>query len=206
MSSSDSVTTWIGQLKAGEESALARLHHRYWPWLVALARKKLKGVRLHSSDEEDVAQQAFNSFYQTFRAGKVPRLTNRQDLLALLTTITARKAINQIQHEVGVIKRGGGQLQGESAIQRLAGTDGPGLEQATDPRRTPQEEAILNDCYRHFIDNLPEKLRDFAELYLAGCTQREIAEQLQVGLRTVERKIALLLAKWQEMAVTSVDE
>ena len=36
-----------------------------------------------------------------------PRLANRQDLWALLTTITACKAVNQIQHEIGVHKRGG---------------------------------------------------------------------------------------------------
>jgi DNA-binding NarL/FixJ family response regulator len=71
--------------------------------------------------------------------------------------------------------------------------------------RTPQEEAILLDNYRHFVESLPERLRNVAELYLAGLTQREIADQLQCGLRTVARKIALLLARWQEMAEASVN-
>jgi FixJ family two-component response regulator len=71
--------------------------------------------------------------------------------------------------------------------------------------RTPQEEAILKDSYCHFVEGLPAKLRDFAELYLAGCTQREIAEQLHCGLRTAERKVALILAKWQEMGLDSVN-
>src|SRR5438552_9644576 len=107
MSSSGSVSAWIAELQAGEESALVKLHARYWPWLVGLARKKMKGARLPVADEEDVAQEAFWSFYRRFKAGAAPRLANRQDFLALVTTITACKAINQIQHEVGVQKRGG---------------------------------------------------------------------------------------------------
>jgi DNA-directed RNA polymerase specialized sigma24 family protein len=110
MPAAESVTTWIGQLHQGQESALGKLHQRYWPWLVGLARKRLKGARLHEADEEDVAQEVFVSFYRTFKAGGVPQLTNRQDLLALLSTITACKAINQMQHELGVQKRGGGLL------------------------------------------------------------------------------------------------
>jgi RNA polymerase sigma factor (sigma-70 family) len=206
MSSGGSVTAWIGQLQDGEEAALAKLHRRYWPWLVELARKKMKGARLHAADEEDVAQQAFWNFYRTFKAGSAPRLASRQDFLALLTTITACKAVNQIQHEAGVQKRGGGRLQGESALLGLAELDTgvPGLEGVAAAGRTPAEEAILKETYRHFLEGLPPKLRDFAELYLADCTQREIAEQLQCGLRTVERKIALILAKWHEMAAASV--
>jgi DNA-directed RNA polymerase specialized sigma24 family protein len=126
-------------------------------------------------------------------------------LLALLTTIIACKAVNQIQHEVGVQKRGGGRVQGESALLCLASGAGPGLEAVAGGGRTPQEEAILKDYYRQFVEELPAKLRGFAELYLAGFTQREIAAQLQCGLRTVERKIALLLARWEEMAARSVD-
>lgn len=99
---------------SGRGKRLRKLHGRYWPWLVELAKKKMKGARLRAVDQEDVAQQAFWSFYRTFKAGGALRLANRHDFLALLTTITACKAINPIQHEVGVHKRGGGQVQGES--------------------------------------------------------------------------------------------
>src|SRR5438034_2208547 len=203
MTASGSVSAWISQLHAGQETALGKLHERYWPWLVGVARQKMKGARLRAADEEDVAQQAFWSFYRRFRAGGVPRLSSRQDLFALLTTIAACKAVNQIQHEAGVQKRGAGQVQGESALH---GEDGfGGIELVAGPGRTPQGEAILRDNYRYFVEDLPEKLRPFAELYLAGCTHREIAEQLGCVERTVERKLALILDRWQEMAVSSVN-
>src|SRR6266851_9790847 len=106
MSSTGSVTTWIGQLQAGEEVALARLHERYWPYLVAMARKKLKGVPGKGADEEDIAQEALWSFYRRMRDGREFHLTSRHDLLALLTHIIACKAVNQIERET-MKKRGG---------------------------------------------------------------------------------------------------
>ena len=204
MTQDGSVTTWIGQLREGEEHALAQLHARYWPWLVNLARQKLKGARLRVADEEDIAQQAFWSFYNSFQAGGAPRLASRHDLLALLTTITACKAINQLKHERGVQKRGGAARETLAESFSTDDDDTWGLDAFAAAERTPYEEALLKDSYQHFIAGLPERLQEFAELHLAGCTNREIAERMGCVERTVERKLALALARWQEMAVESV--
>jgi RNA polymerase sigma factor (sigma-70 family) len=195
MSSGGSVTVWLGQLREGEESALGKLHARYWPFLVALARRKLRGAPARAADEDDVAQKAFWSFYNGLRAGQLPLLKTRDDLLALLTHVVARKAVNQIQHEVGVAKRSTARTQGDSALAFLA--------QDTEP--APEEQAILKDCYAYYMSGLPDKMRDVAELYLAGCTHKQIAAQLGCVERTVERKIPLILDKWQQMSAQSVE-
>lgn len=194
MSSGDSVTAWIGQLRAGEEAALGKLHARYWPALVALARRKLRGVPGRAADEEDVAQEAFWGFYRSLKAGRLPRLDSRHDLLALLTHIIACKAVNQIKHEVGTRKRGG--------PEALAGHPPPegGSEAPADGGITPLDQAALNDLYRHYVDGLPDSLRAFAEPYLAGCTHQETADRLGCSLRTVERKVALILGRWRATA------
>jgi RNA polymerase sigma factor (sigma-70 family) len=207
MTSGGSVTTWIEELKAGDETALGQLHRRYWPFLVGLARKKLEGIPRRAMDEEDVAQQAFWGFFQSLRGGRLPQLRNRYDLLALLTHITTCQAVNQIKHEVGTRKRGGGRVQGESALNVLAESGEPvrGLEQVAGAGRSPQEEALLTDCYQHYVDALPENLREFARLCLAGLTHREMADRLGCTERTVDRKIALVLAKWQRLAGDSLN-
>jgi hypothetical protein len=58
MSSIGSVTAWIAQLNAGEDTALAKLHARYWPFLVGLAPKRLLGVPGRATDEENEARRA----------------------------------------------------------------------------------------------------------------------------------------------------
>ncbi len=205
MSSGMSVTQWIGQLKAGEESALERLRQRYWPLLVSLARKKLAAVPRLTDDDEDVAQEAFWGFYRSFKAGQLPRLGNRQHLLALLTIITVRKAASHIERE-GRIKRGGGQVQGESALEFLAGSsnNARAIEQVVDSAVSPDELAAIKDLYSHYVNALPEDLRDIAEQYLANCPTREIAQRRGCAVRTIERKIEITLREWQKMANDSV--
>jgi RNA polymerase sigma factor (sigma-70 family) len=196
-----SVTAWIGQLKAGQDEALGRLHQRYWPLLVATARGKLAGGVPRGGDEEDVAQEAFWSFYRSVRNGVVPQLNNRRDLLALLTHIVACKAVNQIKHD-GVQKRGGGRVVGEAAL------DGPGslagLDQVAEGAVSPAEQAALTDCYHFYLRRLPEALRPVAELHLAGLTNKEIGRELGCAERTVERKLALLKEKWRAWAAENV--
>jgi DNA-directed RNA polymerase specialized sigma24 family protein len=206
MVTAGSVSGWIEELREGEEAALGRLHTRYWPYLVGLARRKLGEVPRRAADEEDVAQQAFWAFYESLRAGRLPQLANRHQLLALLSHITACQAANQIKHELGVQKRGGGRVQGESVLDRAAASDEGrrGLEQVADTGPSPPEQILLEDCYRHYVTALPEHLRDYAEMYLAGLTYREIADRLGCTERTVDRKMGLILGHWQRLAAADM--
>ena len=60
----ESITFWLSQLKQGSSLAETEIWERYFKQLVALARKRLREVRLREFDEEDVALSAFNSFYR----------------------------------------------------------------------------------------------------------------------------------------------
>lgn len=200
MSMTGTVTQWLVRLKAGEDDALARLHGRYWPVLVGMARKQLRGVSRRVEDEEDAAQKAFWSFYQSFKSGRIPRLENRSDLLSLLVIITARKVASQVEQQ-NRQKRGGGEVRGESALNILAetSTNPGGFEGKAGPWLSGDEVASLNENYQRCLNCLPDNLRSYAELYLAGFTYDEIADSLQCSERSVARKVPLILRKWQAL-------
>ncbi len=202
MSMEGSISLLIHSFRDGDDVALAALHTRYWPVMVAIARKELHGAPPRAADEEDVAQQAFWSFYRSVRAGQLPKLANRHDLLAILTHITVCRAKNQLQHEFGTGRK---HIQGESALDAFAGRSSisPGLQQRAVFLTTPDDEAMLRDGYAYYMSQLPEQLRELARLHLAGDSNREIAEELDCSERTVERKLALLRLEWERLAAES---
>jgi RNA polymerase sigma factor (sigma-70 family) len=206
VSYSGSVTEWIQQLKDGEEYALTLLYERYWPYLVGIARKKMSGGKRRSSDEEDIAQEAFLGFYRSLKDGRLPKMSSRNDLVSLLVIITARKAADNFKAQLRM-KRGGGQVRGESVLEAMASSSqiNRGIGNVAGSSRTPEEEAILNDCYQHYIEELPADLAEFARLYLAGLSYEEIGEQMDCVNRTVKRKVKRIKERWQRLASTEVE-
>src|SRR5438067_6883003 len=148
MPSGESVSHWIGQLQAGDHAAAQKLWERYFQRLVGLARKKLQGQPRRAADEEDVALSAFASFCRGAEAGRFPRLTDRDDLWRLLVTMTERKAFNLVRDEHR-LKRGGGAVQGESALHRPDDSTVRGLDDCAGREPTPEFAAeVAEECRR----------------------------------------------------------
>ena len=197
MSSPGSVTRWLEELRAGNPDAARPLMERYFPRLLGLARKKLRGVRLAAADEEDVAQSAFHSFCQGAARGRFPRLVDRDNLWRLLVTITARKALDQVRRQARQ-KRGGGRvLVGSAQAGGEDDTDGAGLDQVVGQEPTPQFAAMVTDeCRRLLVALDDETLRQVALLRMEGYSDEEIAARVDCSLRTVSRKLALIRKAW----------
>src|SRR5262249_52428612 len=105
--SNDSPTIWVEQLRTGRPDAAQKLWQAYFERLVRLARQRVQGRLRRTSDEEDVALSAFNSFCQGIEAGRFPQINDRDDLWRLLVTITLHKVLH-LARDQGRQKRGGG--------------------------------------------------------------------------------------------------
>jgi DNA-directed RNA polymerase specialized sigma24 family protein len=184
---SASVSTWVGRLKAGDSSAAQQLWQRYFAKLVSLARHKLGGTPRRAADEEDVALSAFYSFCQAVDSGRFPVLENRDDLWQILVMHTARKAIDQKRYQ-GRQKRQSAAVDGDVALEEIVGEE-----------PDPAFAASVAEDFHRLIELLDEPLlRQVAIKKLEGFTNAEIANQLQLGLRSVERKLAVIRAVWNE--------
>ncbi|HMF19139.1 MAG TPA: ECF-type sigma factor [Gemmataceae bacterium] len=194
-----SVTNWIGQIKAGNFAAAQDLWNRYFHRLVGLAREKLRGSPRRAADEEDAVLSAFDSFFRGAEQGKFPRLQDRDDLWSLLVVITARKALDLIQHERRK-KRGGGRVLTEAELGNLASASVsiPGLDQFVGREPTPAFSAQVAEEFRRLLENLEDtELRSVALWKMEGHENNDIADKLGCVARTVERKLQAIREKLQ---------
>jgi RNA polymerase sigma factor (sigma-70 family) len=193
-----SVTRWIGDLKAGGDSAAQHLWERYFHRLVHLARARLRGARRVGAveDEEDAALSAFDSFCRGAAAGRFPQLADRDGLWRLLVVMTLRKVMAQAARQ-SARKRGGGQLVGESAVIGGDSAEAGGLQQVAGDEPSPEMAAMVVEEYRRLRDRLVgEALRQVLDLRLQGYTREEIAERLGCAERTVRRKLERIRGAW----------
>jgi DNA-directed RNA polymerase specialized sigma24 family protein len=193
MSSVGSVTYWVGRLQAGDPAAAQPLWEGYYRRLVGLARANLRGAPRRAADEEDVALSAFDSFCRGAAAGRFPRLDDRGDLWQVLLLVTARKAIDLVQHEARA-KRGGGRVR---PVTDLVGGGGAGSPEAPDRGPDPAEAALVAEACRRLLEKLRDaEQRSVALWKMEGYTNAEIAAKLGCVVGTVERKLRVIRSIW----------
>jgi DNA-directed RNA polymerase specialized sigma24 family protein len=203
MSSDESVSAWIDDLKTGEHPAADRIWNRFYARLLALARRKLRRGPRRVADEEDVVTSAFNSFFLRAQQGQFPQLHDRDDLWHLLAVITEHKALNQARAE-RCEKRGGGNVRGESAmLSPDASASAWGMQQWVDPEPTPAFAAAMTESLSRLLESLDPDLRQIALLKLEGRTNEEIAALIGRSLPTVERRLKLIRDKWHRTPESS---
>jgi len=149
-----------------------------------------------------VAISAFQSFCDRAGQGQFPQLHGRGDLWRLLATLTVRKAALMMRHQTRQ-KRGGGRVVGESALQVKGRetTAGNGLAEILSKEPTPDDAARFADAFDHLINKLPDStLKSIALRRLKGHTLEEIGADLGTSTRTIDRKLRLIRAVWEEAA------
>lgn len=193
---SDSFGNWLQRLQADNDDATQRLWEEYFQKLTVVARAKLPDMRRRAFDEEDIALSALQSFCNGIRAGRFPRLNDEGNLWALLVLITKRKAAHRIRDETAK-KRGGGNLQGESALGQQGMLGFAANEPTTEFAAQMAEEL---DHLRELLDD--DGLAQIALYRLQGFTNADIATKMDCVERTIDRRLALIRRIWVE----SVDD
>lgn len=192
MPEDQSVTRWIANLKLGDEAAAESLWQRYFQRLAGLARQRLGDGDRRVRDEDDIALSVFKSLCGRAERGDLAELEGRDDLWRLLATITVRKAAGQIR-DAGRQKRGGGQVRGDS----VCGEEG-GWDDLAGQSPTPEFLHQLAEEHQRLLAALDdETLRKIALWKMEGWTGDEIAQQLGIARRSVERKVERIRELWK---------
>ena len=197
MPSPGSVTRLLEPLRAGDNEAVKRVWDRYFLKLVSLAQWHLRSHRRAANDAEDVALSAFASFCRAAKAGRFPRLADRDGLWRLLLTLTARKAWH-LRREEATQKRGG-------RVVRLGQADGPDgtplLEQIISTEPTPEMAVQVAEEFERLLRSLDnDKLREVAVLRMQDFAVDEIAHLQKCARDTVKRRLRVIRHVWSNEA------
>lgn len=183
------LTQRISDLAEGDENEAQRLFDQYYVQLVDVAKRKMRAIPSQVADDEGAVISAFRSFFSGVRGGQFPNLDSRDDLWRVLATLTARKSVAQIRHHWR--KRGeADNVHEPDAVNVLRSTE-PTADEAT---------AFLEDVQTRIDQLSDDRMREIVLMRLEGWATDEIAEELNVHRRTVQRKLSLVERTWCEQS------
>jgi RNA polymerase sigma factor (sigma-70 family) len=197
MSSAHSVSRWITALKRGDLEAAQRLWDRYRRQLLELANRRLAGMPKRVADEEDVAQNVFVSLCSGAKAGRFDDVASRDDLWWLLLALTKQKVVDLVRRETAA-KRGGGRVHSEGELTGGgAGSEGFTFDHLVGEAPTPEFLVSFEEQTARLLGLLrDDRLRKIATSRIEGYTVEEIAAELSVSTRSVERKLQVIRGAW----------
>ena len=198
--SNEPVSLWIEQLAAADHDAASRLWAHFCQRLMVFARSRMSPSTRRIYDEEDAAVSAFRSLCRGIEAQRFPDVGDRGNLWALLVVITSRKIANQYRYEHQQ-RRNANQTLTESILQRSDGSCIGVLQSLPTQEPTPAFAAEVADMSEYLMSQLQEsELQRIVLLKLEGHTNDDVAEQLNITRRTVQRKLERIRRIWLESA------
>ncbi len=196
MASANSVSHWIASLRGKEADAAKKLWDRYALRLVELARQQLGRSPKGIADEEDIAQSVFRSICRGAAEGRFNDVKNRDDLWWLLVAITKQKVVDHIRRE-SAQKRGAGRVMPEAALASEFQDNAFTLDWLVGDEPTPDFLVMLEEQNDRLLGLLrDDRLRNVAISRIEGYTVPEIAANLAISTRSVERKLQLIRKAW----------
>jgi RNA polymerase sigma-70 factor (ECF subfamily) len=194
MSADDSFGALMNRLRAGEEVAAAELFQRFAGRLIGLARSRLDRLVRQKVDPEDVLQSVFKSFFRRHREGDWD-LTDWDSLWSLLARMTIRKCGRRAIHYQSQ-RRDVRRETAPAADQQESSF----FREAINREPTPDEAAMLGEIIEQLLGELDDCHRDIIQLSLQGCSSAEIADQIDVTERTVQRILKHVRERIEQLA------
>jgi RNA polymerase sigma factor (sigma-70 family) len=174
------------QVMAGSETAAEEFLRDYEPYLLHVIRRRLSKRVRSKFDSLDVAQDVWKSFFALLpedRAFKSPA-----DLIAFLTKLARHKVIDATRHRVSVGKRDIDREQSLNDSKTLGKIDLAGAD------RTASQILMSREAWTEFLAKQPLVYRHIFIKLREGKTNGEIAQELKLSTKTVQRVVGNFLA------------
>lgn len=185
-----SITAHVRGVKSGSERSFEAIWAEYFDRLTELARYSLSPIGQQVATPDEVAGSVLRILWDGAQKNRFATVNDRRDLWRILVVLTEHKVIDK-ERQARAMKRGGAKGGGRARPDLLAQV----------PSKEPSPALIheLRDEMERLLRLLPsETLRQIALWRLEGHSVEEIARQLEVTTRTIERKLVLIRELWAD--------
>ena len=201
--SEPTVTQYIEGLKVGDQSVSQQTWERFISRLIRLAYQKLRAANQSVAHDEDNVSIVFANIVAQLRQGHLPQWNDRHDLWQVLARqVNLRSHSDWIRLERTSSRMDSTPLDSLS-ITHITGEVRNGQAARSNiesfPNISPTREMAsgLIELFRNRLKLLTNRsYREIALLKMQNLTNREIADRLKLGLRTVERRLEAVRAIW----------
>ena len=198
--------------------ALSVRYRRYIEILLPFARRQLRNVQIPEAEysDEDLIQSSFGTLVEDIIKGKTASIDGLDDFLKLLRRIIVDKVF-AVRDRMDALKRGGAGIKrrhgkvpdsdppihGTPRRERLQVADDLDLFHIGLSRNEIHD--IFSDTILELLSLLDVKNRIVALMRIKGHTIAEIAKQVGVSTRTIDRRLEEIRVIWSKSGMLELD-
>jgi RNA polymerase sigma-70 factor (ECF subfamily) len=176
----------MAQVRAGCPRAAQEVFERYSEHVRRVVRRQLHHLLRTQYDSVDFLQAVWASFFLV--APERYTFTSPEELIAFLSQMAYNKVADVFRHRFQTDK------QNIYREQRQGGED-PRLADVPGRGPSPSQVAIAHEHWERLLQGQPPQYRRVLEMLRQGHTHQEIAEQLDVHPKVIQRLLRKLTAK-----------
>lgn len=169
-------------LAEGSDEAARELFDRYGHHVLRVVRRRLSERLRKRFDSLDFVQDVWASFFSGRPAGR--SFDRPEQLVAFLADIACKKVAQQYRRQLRAQKRS---VARERSLDSVRGNTALA---AREP--TPSQHASANEHWQHLAASGPQRQRTIVTLRRQGRTHAEIAAELGLSAKTVQRVLRRL--------------
>jgi RNA polymerase sigma-70 factor (ECF subfamily) len=177
----------MARVQGGCQQAAEEVVRRYGGLIRKVVRRRLDQRLRPEYDSLDFLQEVWSSF---FRTAQDCTFQKPDDLIAFLANMACHKITDAERHRQST--RGG--LAGEEPLPQPT-EDDRGHELPVRRQPTPSQVAVANEQWENLLRGLPPEYQRMLELLRQGYTHEEIAQNLGIYTKVIQRLLERLERK-----------